>query len=250
MSLVQSVKLSNFAVCDVDPTGKNPSDIDLGIPDKETELPLSVFTSDRILGASQTPSGDILDDSWTEEEFSALLLSYLFGATCTEQGSFLVKPSIYQSYASKVARRVSNNQDTGLIHPDTLNIASTMSTQSVNNSLAAVVSAARSFKEFPSVAKMNVISTLDDIEVDFGAEYLKSFIPVCVESAGGVTAIFPTMNSAGKMYASHCCRILHDSLSYDIDRFHIWDIPANKMRQASAESAATAQNIIARAAKI
>lgn len=182
--------------------------------------------------------------AWDEESFAALVFSWVFGCYATEQPPVVDGDHVFATYMKNAIKRIKKGKDTGLIHPDTLEIADIIGLDKVSSATENLVSIAEKITAFPPIGSMKVISTLDFVECDFGATDIPAFIPLTVHSSGGITAVSVSINEASMMDASCISRCLHSDSDIDINSFHIWDFSGPTMKRAYPELSYQAENCL------
>lgn len=179
----------------------------------------------------------------TVENTAEMILRCVFGSVCSETDEIRGVEGIYLDYAKTAVERLTDGEDTGLLHPDVYTMWDHLSEKDQHQVASMLYDAARKLEEFPDVSTMNIVDTQVVVEIDMNFSDVPSIIPAIVGTSAGSAGIIPSLRG----YDHYDSALTHLSYphSEQVPTIHVWDIPRMKITKATPELFLTKGGIIA-----
>lgn len=198
--------------------------------------PLSVYHLDTILRNPETYAERPEHRVFGVEETAELLTAHLLGTVAQEPGHIIKQGEVFTNYAHRMITRLRKQEDSGILHPESITIYSNLSEVEKDDVDKIVRDAADKMEGFPNIGKMNVVFTNENVSVDVGPSMMEMLIPVVVETRKGLAAVVPTITGllpGESIYATAEAseHIMGSIQGATIGQVHLWDIGASRVRR-------------------
>lgn len=133
------------------------------------------------------------------------------------------------SYMEKAFERLYDNEDSGLLLPESFSGWNAMNDTQKENIQKECIEAADLIEDFPSFEDMMIVAAQEKCVVPFGSEDLFGYIPVVVKSKKGIAGIIPVFDKHDYCSASAFNNMTPKNNLLYVENINIWDISAGKI---------------------